>query len=187
MTTLAAEGRRSFWTRWVVATTVGWVVGMLAAIILSVLVVNLVYPKETDLIVGLCLGAAVALSQKIAVRRWVTLAPGWVWGATIGVGIPFVVVVLLDEFRPGTSEGWWPWLLIAGGAVCGLLQAYAARRHSSRAYWWVLVSAVSWSVAWALSRVAGVFGFLGGGAILGAVSCGAFLWIWKPPRTVGTV
>ena len=38
------------------------------------------YPKETNLILGLCFGAAVGLSQKIAVRRQITLAYGWVWG-----------------------------------------------------------------------------------------------------------
>ncbi|MGD8698203.1 MAG: hypothetical protein PVJ43_02865 [Gemmatimonadales bacterium] len=78
------------------ATFIGWVVGMLAAIILSYVVLNsLVYAKETNLIVGLCLGAAVALSQKIVVRRRLDLAISRLWGAVIGIGIPFVAVVLL--------------------------------------------------------------------------------------------
>ncbi|TFG51520.1 MAG: hypothetical protein E4H37_07760, partial [Gemmatimonadales bacterium] len=112
MSTQTSDVGWGFWIRWVVATTIGWVVGTFAAIILSYLVVNLVYPKETNLIVGLCLGAAVSLSQKMGVRRWLTLAHSWVWGAMVGIGIPFVVVVLLDELRPGASESWWPLLLI---------------------------------------------------------------------------
>jgi hypothetical protein len=176
-----------FWIRWVVATIIGWVVGMFAAIILSSLVVNLVYPRETDLIVGLCLGAAVSLSQKIAVRRRITLARSWVWGAMVGIGIPFVVVVLLDELRPGAGKSWWLLLLIVGGAICGLLQVPALRPHTSRVYWWVLASTVSWSLAWFISRVAGVAGFLGGGAVLGAFSCGVLLWLWKPQKAATTV
>lgn len=176
-----------FWIRWVVATIIGWLVGTFAAIILSYLVVNLVYPKETNLIVGLCVGAAVGLSQKIAVRRWITLAYSWVWGAMVGIGIPFVVIVLLDELRPGAGEGWWPLLLIAGGALSGLLQVPALRPHTSRVYWWVLASTVSWSLAWFISRVAGITGFLAGGAVLGAVSCGLLLWLRNPTKTATTV
>jgi len=175
------------WIRWVVATIIGWLAGTFAAIILSYLVVNLVYPKETNLIVGLCVGAAVGLSQKIAVRRWITLAYSWVWGAMVGIGIPFVVVVLLDELRPGAGESWWLLLLITGGAICGLLQVPALRPHTSRVYWWVLASTVSWSSAWFIDRVAGVAGFLGGGAVLGAVSCGVLLWLCKSQKAAATV
>lgn len=187
MTTKASDVGWGFWIRWVIATIIGWVVGTCAAIMLSHLVVNLVYPKETNLIVGLCLGAAVSLSQKIAVRRQITLARSWVWGAMVGIGIPFVVVVLLDEVRPGAGESWWLLLLIAGGAICGLLQSPALRSHTSRVDWWVLASTVSWSLAWFISRVGGVAGFLGGGAVLGAASCGVLLWLCKSQKTATTV
>ena len=187
MSTQTSDVGLGFWIRWVVATIIGWVVGMFAAIVLSYLVVNLVYPKETNLIVGLCLGAAVGLSQKIAVRRRITLAHSWVWGAMVGIGMPFVVVVFLDELRPGAGESWWLLLLIAGGAICGLLQVPALRPHTSRVYWWVLASTVFWGLAWFISRVAGAAGFLGGGAVLGAVSCGVLLWLRKPPKTATTV
>ena len=52
-----------FWGRWLVATTVAWVVGFIAAIALSYLVVNAFYPEESNLIVGLCMGAALAIGQ----------------------------------------------------------------------------------------------------------------------------
>lgn len=170
----------AFWVRWVVATVIGWVVGMFGAIILSNLVVNLVYHKETNLIVGLCAGAGVALSQKIAMRRQITLSQAWVWGATIGIGIPDVVAVILNELSPGTGNAWLTPLLIAGGAICGLLQIPALRAHASKVYWWVLATTVSWSLAWFISHFAGTAGFLAGGVALGLVSCGVFLWLRNP-------
>jgi hypothetical protein len=60
-------------------------VGLLGAIVLSHLAVNLVYPKETNLIVGLCTGAAVGSFQMVAVRRWITLSRGWGSGRHAGV------------------------------------------------------------------------------------------------------
>jgi hypothetical protein len=101
MSSSETHARLDLWGRWVVATTLGWVVGVLAAFPLSYFVVNLVYPKETNLIVGLCLGAAVGVSQAIAVRPRITLGRGWVWGATAGLGIPFVLAVVVDELRSG--------------------------------------------------------------------------------------
>jgi hypothetical protein len=187
MSTKESDAGWKFWILWVVATIIGWVVGTVAAIVLSYLVVNLVYHKTTNLIVGLCVGVAVSLSQKIAVRRRITLAHGWVWGAMVGIGIPFVVVVLLEELRPGVGERWEAPLLAAGGAICGLLQVPALRPLTTRAYWWVLVSTVSWSLAWLISNVATIVGFMGGGAVLGVVSCGGLLWLRKPPKTATTV
>lgn len=187
MSTQTPDVGWGLWVRWLVATIIGWVVGMIAAIILSYLVVNLVYPKETNLIVGLCLGAAVGLSQKIAVRRWMTLGHSWVWGAMVGIGIPFVVVVLLEELWPGTGDSWWLLLIIAGGAICGFLQLPALRPHTAGVYWWVLASVVSWGLAWFISRVAGVAGFLGGAVVLGAISGGVLMWLRKPPEAAKTV
>jgi hypothetical protein len=171
---------------------IGWFVGIFAAFLLSELVVNLVYPKQTNLIFGLCIGAAVGLSQRIAVRRWITLAHSWVWGAMVGIGIPFVVMVLIDELRPGAGESL-PELppLIIGGAICGLLQVPALRPHTSRAYWWVLASAVSWGLAWSAADLEYFFGvgafFFGGGAVLGAVSGVLLLWLLTVLKTAKTV
>lgn len=187
MSTKESDVGWNFWIRWVVATIIGWVFGTFAAIVLSYLVVNLVYHKETNLIVGLCVGAAVGLSQKIAVRRWITLAHSWVWGAMVGIGIPFVVVVLLEELQPGVGERWVSPLLVAGGVICGLLQVPALRLLTTRAYWWVLASTVSWSLAWLVSNVAGTVGFLGGGVVLGVVSCGVLLWLRKSPKAATTI
>jgi len=187
MSTQNSDFGTVFWVRWVIATVIGWVVGMFGAIILSNLVVNLVYPKETNLIVGLCLGAGVALAQKIGMRQRIRLTKSWVWGAAIGIGIPYVVIVLLNEFLPDAADSWGVPLFVVGSAICGLLQVPALRAHTSRAYWWVLGSTVAWSLAFLVSHVAGTVGLLGAGALLGVISCGTFLWLQKTPGLEETV
>ena len=97
----------------------------------------------------------------------------------LGMGIPFVAVVLGDEFGLGTSdlaEGWLFGLTgVAGGMIGGLFQARVLRPYTSRAGWWVLATVVSWSLAWGLG------GALAGGVVLGVVGGGLFIWILRAP------
>jgi hypothetical protein len=161
---------------------------MVGAIVLSYLVVNLVYPKETNLIVGLCMGAAVGFSQKIVVRRWIKLAGGWVWGAMVGLGIPFVVAVIVDELWAGADDLPEDWLLgrlliaVVGGVLAGLLQARYLRPYTSRANLWILVSVVSWGLAWLSPG-----GLVVGGIVLGAVSGGLLMWLLRGPTVAEAV
>lgn len=165
------------WARWMGATLIGWVIGMIGALVLSFAVVNLFYHKETNLIVGLCLGAAVALSQRYAVRRQIELASRWVWGAAVGFGIPFVGIVVLDEMGMQYGNGLTIPLFLLGGAVCGFLQAPALRLGLFGTLQWVLVCILAWGLPWFLTRTVGIVGFLGGGILLGAMSFAGLLWL----------
>jgi len=138
--------------RWFLGTLIGWFVGVLLAIGLSYAVVGLFFAEETNLIVGLVLGAVVGLAQLVAVRGVLPLTSRWVWGAAAGLGIPFVV---------------------------GLLQAPALRRHTSRAHWWIPASLVSWGVAWLASVAWAEAGIVLGGAVLGAVSGSLLIWMLR--------
>ena len=178
------------WCRWLVATFVGWVVGVIVASVLSYLVVSLFYPKETTLIVGLCMAAGVALAQKIAVRRSVPLAGRWVWGAAVGLGAPFMAATIVDELwfsTAGLSRGWPILIAVVGGALAGVLQAGALRPHTSRAHWWTLASLMSWGLACLTSTVLGEAGFLLGGVVLGGVSGGLLIWLLGSPPTAEAV
>lgn len=168
------------WMRWSVATVIGWVLGMVLAIVLSYLVVNPFYPRETNLIVGICLGAAVAMSQKLAVRRWIGLAPMFVWGAAIGIGIPFVATVILDELgtTPGASVS--TGLMLFGAALCGLLQLPALRPYTTRARWWPIATTVVFSAAWLMSRYFGELGTLGAAVFHGLAGGAVLVWMLRP-------
>ena len=56
-----------FWGRWVLATTIGWSAGIIIAFIVAHLIAPIAYiaiPNETNLVVGLCLGAVVGYMQR---------------------------------------------------------------------------------------------------------------------------
>ena len=172
----------SFWGRWLLATLIGWIVGLVVAIVLSYAIVNLFYPEESNLIVGLVLGAGVGLAQMIAVRRVLPLTQRWVWGAAVGLGIPFIVAVVVDEAWFGAAEASDMWLVlvaVAGGAIAGLIQARTLRPHTPRAQWWILVSVLSWGLAWLTSVVLGEVGILVGGVVLGVVSGALLIWMLR--------
>jgi uncharacterized membrane protein len=182
MDSQAHPTRWKFLGLWVVATFIGWVVGVVIAIVFSYLIVNLFYPKETNLILGLVLGAVVGLTQMLAVRRLVFLTYRWVWGAAVGMGIPFIVAVVIDEIWFSTSEASDLWLVlvaVVGGAFAGVLQAPTLRPHTPSARWWSLASIAAWGLAWLTSAILGEGGFLLGGVILGAVSGSLLIWILK--------
>jgi len=171
------NGGWSFWFRWLIATVIGWVVGLILAIVLSYAVVSLFFDETTNLIVGLALGAGVGLAQMIAVRKILPLTWRWVWGAAAGIGLPFVIAVVIDEMWFSEAETFEAGFVIVGavgGALAGLIQQGALRSHTSLAKWWILASPVSWGLAWLANIVLGEAGIAVGGIVLGAVS-GAML------------
>jgi hypothetical protein len=178
------------WGRWLLATLVGWFVGIIAAIAIMHNVYDigdLFYRQETDLIVvivGLVPGAGIGLAQMMAVRQVLPLTQRWVWGAVVGMGIPFIVAMILDEVwlgpEPPTSGMWLVPVAMAGGALAGLIQVPTLRRHTSRAQWWVPASLVSWAISWLIIVAWGVgAGILFGGAVLGVVSGALLIWILR--------
>lgn len=175
-----------FWGRWVLATTIGWLIGIIAAFIVAHLVAPIVYiviPHETNLVFGLCLGAVVGYVPRRYAPNPITASGRWVLSTTIGMGMPFVVVVIAHEIWSGIPLGS---LLVVtvGGLMTGLLQLPNMRLHSRKSGWWVLASTVGWGLSWlAVDLVLGV-GLVLGGAILGAVSGGAMVWLLqRPPST----
>jgi hypothetical protein len=169
-----------FFGRWLLGTTIGWFVGILLAIGLSYAIVGLFYPEESNLIVGLVLGAAVGLAQVIAVRRLLPLTQRWVWGATVGLGIPFIIGVVVSAtwFKGNeVSDMWLVLVAVVGGMLSGLFQAPTLRRHVPRARWWIPASLVSWGAAWLASLAWAEAGVLLGGVVLGTLSGLSLIWI----------
>ena len=172
--------------RWFIATFLGWIIGIILAIVLSYAIVNLFYPEETNLIVGLVLGAVVGGAQVIAVRRALELTRRWISGAALGMGIPFIIAVVIGRAWFGGREASEMWLVpvgIVGGALAGLIQAPVLRRHTGRARWWILASVVSWGAAWLVSTAWGALGLLTGGLVLGAVSGALLVWLLRSSPT----
>ena len=172
--------RSNYWGlfgRWLIATLMAWLLGIIAAIVLSYAIVSPILHKDTNLIVGLVLGSTVGLLQMISVRPVLYLTPRWMWGATVGMGIPFIIAVAVDEVMLGgalTSETMLVPVALTGGVLTGLIQAPVLGLHTPRSKWWTLASMVSWGAAWLFSIILNGFGLIFGGLVLGALS-GAFL------------
>ena len=167
------------WPRWLLATIIGWIVGVVGAIVLSYAVVNLFHPEETNLIVGLCVGAGVGSAQVIAVRRVLSLKWGWVLGVIVGMGVPYTFAVLLNEGWLGAiqvSEMWLVFIGIIAGAMAGVIQMTALTRHTLSARWWIWASMVAWGITWFISFILRESTVFVGVLVYGALS-GAFL-IW---------
>jgi hypothetical protein len=137
--------------------------------------------RETNVLVGVFLGASIGLAQVIAVRRVLPLNLRWILGATVGFGLPCTVAVLVNEGWFGAVEASVVWLIpivIVAGAFAGVIQTAALRRHTHRAGWWIWTSVVSWGITslpfFSLDDPG--LGFLIGVLVSGALS-GAFL-IW---------
>ena len=175
------------WGRWVLATTIGWAVGSIAAFIVAHLVapiVHIVIPHETNLVFGLCLGAVVGIVQRRFAPNPITASGRWVLSTSIGMGIPFVVAAIAGEFRGGHPGVGLVLIAAVGGLIAGLLQLRNVRRHSGRSGWWVLASIVGWGLGWLAVEIGFGVGLLVGGVPLGVVTGGALVWLLQSPPSI---
>jgi hypothetical protein len=118
--------------------------------------------------------------QKRFAPNSITASGRWVLATSLGMGIPFVFVVIANEFW-GTIPVALPVIVATGGLMTGLLQLPNVRRHSTRSGWWVPASIVGWAVAWLPTAFGGGVGMLVSGALLGAVTGGAIVWLLQHP------
>jgi hypothetical protein len=174
-----AQAEKKFMGQWILANGIAWPVGLLAAIILSFGIVNRFYPKETNLIVGLCLGAAVSFSQWIIFRKYIIMGVWWILAASIGIGLPYILEVILSETTgntlsiTGTEIIDQAVLLLVGGLLTGLLQYKMFKTLHSKFRWWIVISALAWGLGW--------FGLILGGIIHGLITGIALIYIFKLP------
>lgn len=75
----------------------GFLAGGIAAFLLSYMVVNIFYPKESNLILGLCIGSGVGYAQWLVLKRKMKISSLWGLACTICLGIPFIAEVILEE------------------------------------------------------------------------------------------
>jgi|GEM_PF-1831009 len=170
------------WGRWMVLSSVGWSSGVIALGVFSVFIGQKVpgpegaFPFEVNLVVGLWMGLAVSLAQKVAVRQWMSVSLRWVWVAAIAIGSPFALIGALHAPDMWLIPG-----VAAGGALFGFLQIRSMRLRVSRTYWWIFVNMVSWSAAWFFLYKGLLSGLILSPVILGGVTGLGFIALRKSP------
>lgn len=182
------QSERGFLEQWILVTSISWPVGLFGSIIVAN-IVNIIYPEKTNLVVGLCVGAVVGYSQWRVLRKQIAVSGYWVLACSIGLGVPFIVIVILDEVGFTFPDSLSVQRLvrtmtgIIGGLLSGLLQMRLLKPYSTKAGWWIVASSLGWGLCWLASSVGGplvaMLGFLLGGVLLGALTGVVLSWALK--------
>jgi hypothetical protein len=169
------------WTRWAVASFIGWIVGVVAAIGLTYAIMALIgLTEETNIFVGVFMGACMGLAQIMGARGRMRLGARWVWGATAGMGLAFVVAILLGQYVlrvQGPIDLWLIPIAVVGGLLAGFFQKASLKPYTRRYNLWPLLGAISWGVAWVAANFTGDAGGLIAGVVFGVVTGAAIVWL----------
>jgi len=179
--------QKGFLWKWVLFTLIAFPVGAVISIITAYLV-NIIYPRETNLVVGLCLGAAVGYAQWLSFRNNIPVSSKWGLFSAIGMGIPFILIVILEELGIHGPDilksAYVSWLItgITGGFLAGFLQWRLLKPHFKKAYWWLIASPAAWGICFIAFQgieIAGLAAASAGALVLGIISGASILWINK--------
>lgn len=183
MTALDPPLTRAEWgfgLRWVLATTVGWVVGFAVCEALKAFVEDL-------FIDGAVIGISVGIMQWLALKGRVNRAGWWIVASIVGFAVGKAIGDAFAQVVPGAVG-----FVLSGaaiGASLGIAQWLVLRRHVAHAGWWVLASVLAWAVGWGMISVvdeavggpAGTAYVIGavGAAVAGMITGVALVWLWR--------
>lgn len=176
-----------FW-RWVVASSLGWIIGLIVVIAIG-LAWGLL-GGEAQFMVGIGIGAGVGYTQGRALSAWLGAPYRWMMASTVGMGTLFVLHDSVSAIGLAVPYSL-PLYVLAGAIATGLWQSSHLRHVSDRAHWWIAGSLLGWalpaaSLALGDSQWAGVMkgyaslgAILFGGVMLGATSGLILVWILR--------
>jgi hypothetical protein len=165
------------WCGWALATTVGWMLGCVAVLLLQTWTTGaadaLVHSTLGSAVLGGIVGLGTGLAQWLLLRRALAAAASpWVpvnvaaWAVGWAVGQAITDALLDDYWLLGLVPGG---LLLA--ALVGVGPWLLLRRLARRASWWLPASLLGWSAAGVMSMYGGAGLFaLGLAAFVGPVA-----------------
>jgi hypothetical protein len=176
--------------RWIRATWFGWLLGIPIIVVLA-LIGEAVGIGGAQVLVGAGMGAGVGLMQGRAIRSILPKWGTWVWSCVVGLAAPFLVTDVAKV--SGRDVAYRLFVSVAvGGIIVGVLQAIILRARFRKTLWWVVTSALGWTLADPVSRshaLRGLWGavvYLGivatGGLILGLVTGVCLAWMFEHER-----
>jgi hypothetical protein len=178
-----------FWLQWVLASTVGLLLGFIVGFPLSFLAMDILGERLGQSFGGIVFGIGVGGLQWLVLRRRISRAGWWVLASAAG-GYGIVQAMFLGAFEGYVGSLSFGALLsitgvvALGGAVTGTLQWLVLRGQVSRAGWWVLASTVGWGLSMTAAIAyswPGPMWLIVTGAVLGAVTGGALVWLLRQP------
>jgi hypothetical protein len=169
--------RWSLWLWWVLASSVGLALGFAAGFAAGFAVGGALSATASQGVFGAVVGASVGTMQWLVLRRTVARVGWWVLASTLGMGVGFALVRAATPMVSSIVGGGPLYGVVNGavvGTLVGMLQLLVLRGQVTRAGWWVLASAVSMGVGFALGQVVGQ---VVGVAITGV----ALVWLLQQP------
>lgn len=190
---------RKLFLSWIRATWFGWLLGIPIIIVLA-LIGEAVHIGGAQVLVGAGMGTGIGLMQGRVIRRMLhKSALLWLCSCIVGLGAPFLVTDL------SKLVGWnlpysLPAAIALGGLIIGSWQALILRSRLRKTGWWLVASALGWTLAAGTSALAdslprthairGIWGavaYLGivaaGGLILGIVTGLCLAWLFRSNRS----
>ena len=189
MTTVRSPLTRFEWgfgLRWVLATSVGWIVGFAVCETLKAIVEFLAHPPTDGAVIGISIGIAQWLVLKGRIHR----AGWWILASIIGFGVGKAVGDAVAQAVSGALGSGLDGAVI--GASLGVAQWLVLRRHVAQAGWWVLANILAWALGWTVIRVideaaggpAGMAYIIGatGAAAAGVITGLSLVWLVRRRR-----
>jgi hypothetical protein len=183
---------KRFFTRWVVASSAGWVCGVIVVLVLAEL--QDLFHVGNGVYIGVGMGWSIGFAQWRIARKWFGATSQWMWASTFGVTVPFLLADLVGT--QWNRDRWYliPALAAAAGLLAGLLQRSSLRSHSGKTNWWVAASGAAWMCPalliqliivpyrprTPLETVRNTGSILLGGVVLGVVTGSALVWLLTP-------
>jgi hypothetical protein len=152
-----SQGPRALRRSWILATTLGELLGFLAPAVVGVLTFDL-NPAATVplmMLAGLVEGTVLGAAQSFVLRREFLgfSRTAWIVATALGAATAWLAGMLPSSFA-GTWTEWPLWLSVPLGLLLGtvvlvsigLTQSLVLRRHVTRSRSWVPVNAAAWAV-----------------------------------------
>jgi hypothetical protein len=178
--------------RWILATSLGWVVGIPVMMLIFAGVEAVRLPGQFA--IGLGMGATVGFLQWRQARRSFGATSAWFWVSAVGMTCPFALCDLVGYGLDGSA-------LIAPTAFGALLVGLGQHRlfgiRGVRTYCWAPASVIAWALAAATSlallAIPGhptsgllqwlrpLLAFGSGGIVLSFITGPVLVWLFRPP------
>lgn len=185
--------------RWIRYTWLGWLLGIPIIIVLA-LIGEAIHIGGSQVLVGAGMGTGIGLMQSRVIRGLLPKSASWICSCIVGLGAPFLLTDL-SKFVGWNLPYSLPAAIALGGIIIGIWQALILRSRFRKTGWWILASALGWTLAAGTSAIAdslprshvlrgiwGAFAYLGivtgGGLVLGTVTGLCLAWFARSESAI---
>ncbi|MBF2062941.1 MAG: hypothetical protein IGS39_00675 [Calothrix sp. C42_A2020_038] len=194
----------SLWEHWVLATSIGFLVGLTVIDIVGVATSHFGYIRGTFTLLGALEGVILGFAQWLVLRRHVKHSARWILATVIGIllawftGLSISTVTALAYISTSNTIPLVKGLVCLGavlGGVLGLCQWFVLKQIRF-SIWWIVANAFAWALgllvafvgtgivrgSWGVHVLITAATGVAMGAIIGGITGITLVWLLKPYR-----